>query len=149
MEAIAAINRTIATRGERNFSGATALGTNSRMHLALATLAATTAEVTALLTGSAAGRATAWLVLEAFFSIELLLTRGEIKIYAAISTFKGFVFKHGISSSVILLRGLGTTWLSTSPQAKREEEKGHGRGNDSWAGAHSKYSNAHVYFNRM
>jgi heme/copper-type cytochrome/quinol oxidase subunit 3 len=111
LEAIAAINRTVATRGERNFSGATALGANSRVHLALAALSLTSAaKVAALLARGTASRATAWLVLEAFFGIKFLFAGGEIEVYAAISTFKGFVFKHGYSSSVFLLCGLGTAW---------------------------------------
>jgi NADH:ubiquinone oxidoreductase subunit K len=65
------------------------------MHLALATLAVATAKVAALFTSGAAGWATARLVLESFFSIELLFTRGEFEIDAAISTFQDFVFKHG------------------------------------------------------
>jgi hypothetical protein len=63
--------------------------------LALATLVATAAKVAALFTSGAAGGATARLVLETFFSIEFLLTRGEFEIDAAISTFQDFVFKHG------------------------------------------------------
>jgi hypothetical protein len=80
-----------------------ALGTYCRVHLTLAALAlVASAKVAALFTSGAAGRATARLVLESFFSIEFLFTRGEFEINAAISAFQYFVFKHGKSSSIIL-----------------------------------------------
>ena len=46
-------------------------------------------------TGSAAGRATARLVLETVVSVELLLRSGEDEFVAAFTAGQGFVFEHG------------------------------------------------------
>jgi hypothetical protein len=91
-----------------------ALGANCRVHLTLATLVSST-KVAALFTGRTASRATAGLVLEAFFSVEFLFTGGEFEIDAAISTFQDFVFKHGFSSSVSCSADSGQRGFSTSP----------------------------------
>jgi hypothetical protein len=95
LEAVPAINRTVATRGERDLGVAAALGANGRIHLTLATLAISAAKVAALFAGGAASGTTARLVLESFFRIEFLFTCSELEINAAISTFQNFVFKHG------------------------------------------------------
>ena len=51
LEAVPAINRTVATRGKRDLSVAAAFGANGRIHLTLAALAISAAKVAALFTG--------------------------------------------------------------------------------------------------
>jgi hypothetical protein len=93
-----------------------ALGADGRIHLTLATLAA--AKVAALFPSCTASRATAGFILEALFSVEFLLTGGELEIGAAISAFQDFVFKHGFSSSVSCSADSRQRGFSTSPAGK-------------------------------
>ena len=88
-EAIAAVNRLIATRLERNLSLLAAVSADRGEHLTLRTGGAilSTERSTAL-------RAAARLVLEALLSIERLLRRAEDELLVAITTNEGFVLIH-------------------------------------------------------
>jgi hypothetical protein len=99
LEAIAAVDRLVATRDERHFGRFTALAARGLVHFtgcsaaaacaaraAVATVATTTAAAAAGgLAGRAAIRATIRLVLEAFARKELLLARAKRKGRAAIN----------------------------------------------------------------
>ena len=87
-EAIAAVDRTIATGLEGHLGGDAAAIANHVIHLALAA-------VVVPAVGTAAG-ATARLVLEAFFSVELLFRSGEGEFGAAFAASKGFVGVHSM-----------------------------------------------------
>jgi hypothetical protein len=93
LETVAAVNRFVSARLERNFGRSSALAANRLEHLAL-TSAATAAAVTTAgiataatgrtlsLTGSAAIGATVWFVLKAFGGEKFLLSgaKGELRV---------------------------------------------------------------------
>ena len=83
-EALAAINRSVAGRLEHELCLATALTASSDEVLTLASFR--------ILFLVAASLAALRLVLEALFSIELLLTYGEYELLAAISALEGDIF---------------------------------------------------------
>ena len=85
-EALAAVDRTVILRLERDFCLFAAIGTDDLEHLAFATLAATTALVAAI---AAALR----LVFKALLCVEFLFTCGENKFLAAILTCESLVLK--------------------------------------------------------
>ena len=85
-EAIFAIDRTIVFGYERNFAGLAAICTYGVILLAL-----TAANV---LTIGAAFLAAGGLILEALFSIELLLASGEYELRAAFLAYQCLVFEH-------------------------------------------------------
>ena len=89
VEAVAAVDRTIRLRLERDFRVLAALGTDHMEHLTLAAaLLVTTA--TTLVTAVTAAR---WLVLKALLRVELLLTGGEYEVVAAFLAYECLVFK--------------------------------------------------------
>jgi hypothetical protein len=78
----------------------TALGARNRVHLARWALASRGANATTLrAAGRAAVRAAGWLVHQPFLLVEFLLTRGEHKILAALTTFESFVSEAQLGAS--------------------------------------------------
>jgi hypothetical protein len=97
LEAVAAVNRLVAARLERHFGRTSAAAACRAEHLALTaaeTAAAAAAAAiaaacsTAGLTSLTAIGAAIWFVLEAFLSIEFLLTGSKCKLCAAIDARK-------------------------------------------------------------
>jgi len=94
LEAVAAVNRLVAARLERHFGRTSAAAACRAEHLALS--AAESAAATAIaaacstagLTSLTAIGAAIWFVLEAFLSIEFLLTGSKCKLRAAIDARK-------------------------------------------------------------
>jgi hypothetical protein len=91
-EAIAAIDRPVATGLERHLGGGAATVADYFIHLAIAT-AGTAALGTALV--GPAGRAATWFVCEAFLSEESLFGTRKYEFGAAVTAGKGFVIVHG------------------------------------------------------
>ena len=93
LEAVAAINRTVIARTERNLGFYATRRASYVEHFALLTgTAAETTTVVLLFASSAALGATARLIGEAFLSIKFLLGCGEYELYAAIAASQVFVF---------------------------------------------------------
>ena len=90
-EAIAAVYRTIAMGLERNLGGATAAVADHFIHGAIGRTVGIAAVGT---TGSAAGRATAGLILEALLGVESLFRSREGEFLATFTAGKGLVFVH-------------------------------------------------------
>ena len=88
-EALAAIDRTVALGNERNGSRFATLGADGLVLLA-------GGGGTGVLAGVAALLAAGGLVLEAFFSVEFLLTGGEHELGATVATRERFVLIHGL-----------------------------------------------------
>jgi hypothetical protein len=95
LEAVAAVNRLVAARLERHFGRTSAAAACRAEHLALSTAETATAAAaiaaacsTAGLTSLTAIGAAIWFVLEAFLSIEFLLTGSKCKLCAAIDARK-------------------------------------------------------------
>lgn len=86
-EAVAAVNRAIGLRLERNFGFAAAVGAGSGEEFTRAT--------GSRFAGVTAGLASLGLVLEAAFSVEFLFAGGENEIGAAFFALQGFVLEHG------------------------------------------------------
>ena len=84
--ALAAVYRLAIGRIEGNLALLTAISANGVEHLS--------ATAGSVLSDVAAGLASLGLVLEALLCIELLLTRGEHEVTAAILTFQRLVLKH-------------------------------------------------------
>jgi hypothetical protein len=97
----ATIHRAIILWQKWYLSLSTALGANNLVHLAGLALTSHSANQPARLgtAGSAAIRATLWLVQETFLLIELLLTSGEHKVLAAYAAPEGFVFEVQLGTS--------------------------------------------------
>ena len=85
-EAIAAVNRTILARFERNAGFFAARSAHSSEHL--------TGTTAGILAGIAAGLAALRLVLEAAACIKFLLTGSEHEFVAALFAYQGLVFVH-------------------------------------------------------
>ena len=95
LEAVAAVNRLVAARLERHFGRTSAAAACRAEHLALTAAETATAAPaiaaacsTAGLTSLTAIGAAIWFVLEAFLSIEFLLTGSKCKLRAAIDARK-------------------------------------------------------------
>jgi hypothetical protein len=88
-EALAAIDGTVALRNEGDGGRFAALGTNGLILLA-------GGGGTSVLAGVAALLAAGGLVLEAFFSVEFLLTGGEHELGATVAARERFVLIHGL-----------------------------------------------------
>ena len=97
-EAIAAVDRTVGLRLERDASLAAASRAGSGEVLSGAT--------GRVLTSVAAGLAALGLVLEAALRIKLLLTGGENELIAALFAYQGLVLVHLLILSLILPLGL-------------------------------------------
>jgi len=91
-EAFAAVNRTVLTGLERHFGFFAAVGADGIVHL--------TVGFAGVLACVAAVLAALGLVDEAFLRIELLLAGSEDEIIAAILANQGFVFEHGLFTSL-------------------------------------------------
>jgi len=117
-EAVAAVDRFIATGLERDFGDAAALATCSLEHLATGTAAATAAATTA--TAGLAGRATVGtatrLVRKTFACVELLFVRGEWESASAIDAGEHFI---GIHSRLLLdAARVCSAWGWVDPQER-------------------------------
>ena len=88
-EAIAAINRAIIFRLERNLCLAAAVSADHREHLALFALSAVTVAATLVAAITATGR----LVLEALLRVKFLLACAEDELLATVLARQRFVFK--------------------------------------------------------
>ena len=86
-EAVAAVNRTLISRLERNFGFLAAVGADDGEHLAV--LAAITVAA-ALVAAVAAARG---LVLEAFFGVKFLFARAEDEFFTAVLAYECLVFE--------------------------------------------------------
>lgn len=91
-EAIAAVDRTVVARLERNFARLATFGAHSVEHFA--GTAVTTTGIT--LAGVAAGLAALRLIGETLFSEKLLLAGGECELLPAIFADDNFVLEHVI-----------------------------------------------------
>ena len=94
--ALAAIDRSVVLRDERHAGRSATLRAGGLVHFALLSLASSRA---AVLAGDAAGLAASRLILEALLRVELLLTSGEHKFLATVSTGQSLVLIHGIFPS--------------------------------------------------
>ena len=92
-KAVTAVNRTITAGLEGNLRGGATFIADYIIHLAFT---AVVAAVAVAATIRAAAGATAGLILEAFFSVEGLLTRGEHEFGATVATRERFVLIHGL-----------------------------------------------------
>lgn len=93
MEAIAAIDRAVVARLERNLAVFSACGADSVKHLTVRTTSAAVRVVLACIT---AGLATLGLVIETLFCVELLLSGGECELLSTVLAYDSFVLEHEI-----------------------------------------------------